>query len=67
MLPVLEERTGNTLKLLPPFDKLDKKRRNMVGQMSQFTSYMTGMTVVKENDKYNGLFLLVEGTVKVSL
>ena len=65
MLPILEERTGNTLKLLPPFDKLDKKRRNMVGQMSQFTSFMTGMTVVKENDRCDGLFLLVEGAVKV--
>jgi len=66
MAPLLKERTGNTLKLIPFFKKVDKKRRSLIGQMSRFTSFLTGMTVLKEKDRYDGLYIIVEGTVKVT-
>ena len=66
MKPLLADRTSNTLKHVSFFKNLSKESRTQVGHMTQFTSYLTGMTVVKEGDRDDGLYILVEGTIRVT-
>ena len=66
MSPLLRDRTANSLKQIPFFNDLDKKKRELVGEMLTFNSFPAGMTILKEGDLDNGLYFIMEGEIKVS-
>ncbi|GMH54148.1 hypothetical protein TrST_g5767 [Triparma strigata] len=63
--PLLKQRTSNTLRHVPFFSSLGIEKVSLIGQMVQFTSYLRGMKIVKEGDRDDGIYILIEGSIRV--
>ena len=66
MVPLLTERTSNTLKTVPMFAELAKEQRDLVAQLLHFSSYLTGMKIFSEGQQNDGIHILIDGRVGVT-
>ena len=64
MVPILKERTCKLLKKIPFFENLSTEKRNCIGEMLAYVSFVKGMKIFSEGDASNGMYIIIEGNVR---
>ena len=66
MTTMTRENLHGALKRLPLFNALDDRGLNALSAIIRLESYSSGDAIIQQGSPSNGVYLLLEGTVKVS-